>query len=47
MASSEISFKGVILSPLNAPSAVIRIVQFASLILSDNDCAEKPANTTE
>ena len=41
------SFRGVIFSPLNPPSAVIKILQSASLILSDNDFAEKPAKTTE
>ena len=47
IASSEISFKGVIFAPLNPPSAVIRILQSASLILSESDFAENPANTTE
>ena len=47
IALSEISFNGVILSPLYPPSEVIRILQFASFILSDNDFEENPAKTTE
>ena len=47
IASLEISLRGVIFAPLNPPSEVIRILQSASLILSDNDFAENPANTTE
>ena len=47
IALSEISFNGIILSPLYPPSEVIKILQFASFILSDNDFEENPAKTTE
>ena len=47
MASSDILFNGITLSPLKPPSAVSKILQSASLILSDNDFDENPANTTE
>ena len=47
MASSEIFFNGITLSPLKPPSAVSKILNQASLILSDNDFDENPLNTTE
>ena len=40
IASLEISYNGVNFAPLNPPSAVISILQSASLILSDKDLAE-------
>jgi len=41
---SAISFRGIILFPLQTPSAVIRTLAFASSILSPNEAAENPPN---
>ena len=46
-ASSAISFNGVILAPLNPPSAVNNTLHCASLILAASAVEENPAKTTE
>ena len=46
-ASSTMAFRSIILSPRNAPSAVMSNAHWASLILAASAEEEKPAKTTE